>query len=217
MVGGQLGSTIMGNKFEQAFVNEIDALFEDDRARALATISSELHKFLILEAPGVRFKYSATDDELVAILKVLSRDALVTYAQFHASKPLGFPELPISFDACKEMKNKRYPCAQLTGFFGLSQLMARWDKKHPTFKPFFRGLLADERTPKQLREDPELRKMFSPKPLEGLRQGGYWATPATLKGWVDLVARIDASVRQPANSVLMIAHARALADRGIQY
>jgi len=36
-VGGQLGSTIMGNKFEQAFVNEIDALFEDDRARALAT------------------------------------------------------------------------------------------------------------------------------------------------------------------------------------
>jgi len=201
----------MYEKFERVLVDKVDKLFEDGRARAIAALNAEhLNKFLILEAPGIKFRYSATDDELVGILKVLACDALITYALFHFDKPSGFPELPISFDACKDMKDKRDPRAQLVGCFGYSQLLARWDENHPAFRLFCRGLLADKRTPKRLREDPELQQMFPPKRLEGLVEGSYWTTPDMLKGWINLVARIDASVRQPIDSVLMVAQARRL-------
>ena len=200
---------------QQAVAGKIDALFENDRARAFAGLSSECHKFLILEAPGIKFRYSATDDEIVAILKVLARYALIAHVQFHLSKPPGFPELPITWDACKDMKDRRDKRAQLVGCFGTSQMRARWDKKHPTFKPFCRGLMADARTPKRLRDDSELQRMFPPKQLRGLVQGAYWCSPATLKGWVNLVARIDASVRQPVDNVLMVEHVKHMRAQGI--
>jgi hypothetical protein len=184
------------NKFEQAFVDKVDALFENDRARAIANLSSEHYEYLVLEAPYIKFRYSAIDNELVALLKVLTCDALVTYAQFHTSKPPGFPDLPLSFYACKDMKDKRDKRAQLTGLFGTSQLLARWDKGHPSFDAFNCGLMADERTPKDLREDFELRQIFPPKRLQGLTEGSYWCTFKTLGAWCDLVARIDASVKR---------------------
>src|SRR5262245_49387734 len=126
----------MRDKFEQAFIDEIDKLFENDRARAIADLNAEhLNKFLILEAPGIKFRYSATDDELVTILKPLAYAALVAHARFHWDKPFGFPELPITFNACKDMKDKRDKRAQLVGCFGFSQMLAKWSRKHPTFKP----------------------------------------------------------------------------------
>src|SRR5262249_12696101 len=162
-------------------VDEVDKLFDDDRARGFAIISPELHKFLILEAPGIKFRYSATDDELVGILKPLAFAALVAHAQFHWDKPPGFPELPISFDACLTMKERCDKRAQLVGCFALSLLRAKWSEKHPAFKRFCRGLMEDTRTPKQLREDPELQKMFPPKLLRGLVEGPYWCTAKMLK------------------------------------
>jgi hypothetical protein len=186
----------MYSKFEQVLVDEVDRLFEDDRARAIANLSPEHYEYLVLEAPHIKFRYSAIDNELVAILKVLTCDALVTYAQFHTSKPPGFPDLPLSFDACTDMKDKRDKRAQLTGLFGTSQLRARWDKGHPPLDAFTRGLMADERTPKNLREDLELRQIFPPKRLQGLAEGSYWCTFETLRAWCDLVARIDASVKR---------------------
>jgi hypothetical protein len=200
---------------QQAIACKIDALFENDRARAFASLSSDCHKFLILEAPGIKFRYSATDDELVAILKVLACDALIAYTQFHLSKPPGFPELPITPYACEDMKARRDKRAQLVGCFGTSQMRARWGKKHPTFKPFCRGLMADARTPKRLRDDSELQRMFPPKQLRGLVQGSCWCSPATWRGWVNLVARIDASVRQPVDSMLMLAHVKNLREQGV--
>jgi hypothetical protein len=40
----------------QAVAGKIDAPFENDRARALANLPSDCHKFLILEAPGIKFR-----------------------------------------------------------------------------------------------------------------------------------------------------------------
>jgi hypothetical protein len=200
---------------QQAVAGKIDALFENDRARAFASLSPECHKFLILEAPGIKFRYSATDDELVGILKVLARDALIAYVQFHLSKPPGFPELPITPYACEDMKARRDKRAHLVGCYGTSQMRARWDKKHPMFRPFCRGLMADARTSKRLRNDSQLRQMFPPKQLRGLVQGSYWCSPATLDGWINLVARIDASVRQPVDNVLMVEHVKHMRAQGI--
>jgi hypothetical protein len=200
---------------QQAVADKIDALFENDRACAFANLSSDCHKFLILEAPGIKFRYAATDDELVAILKVLARDALIAFVQFHFSKPPGFPELPITPYACEDMRASRDKRAQLVGCFGTSQMRARWDKKHPTFKPFCRGLMADARTPKRLRDDSELQRMFKPKPLRGLVEGAYWCTPATSKAWVTLVARVDASVRQPVDNLLMVEHVKHMRAQGV--
>jgi hypothetical protein len=201
---------------QQAVAGEIDALFENDRARAIATVSSELHKFLVLEAPGIKFPYVVTDDELVAMLKPLSRDALITYVQHHLSKPPGFPDLPISPDACREMEERHDKRAQLVGRYGTSQMRARWDKRHPTFKRFCRGLMADKRTPTNLRNDLELYQMFPPKWLRGLQQDRCWGTADTLKEWARLVWRVDTSLEQPIVRTLMLAHTRALADRGIR-
>jgi hypothetical protein len=201
---------------QQKVAGEIDALFENERARALATIWSDSREFLVLEAPGIKFPYNAMDDELVAMLKPLSCDALITYVQHHLSKPPGFPELPISPDACREMEEQHDKRAQLVGRYGTSQMRARWVKRHPTFKPFCRGLLADERTPPNLRNDLELRQMFPPKPLQGLQQDGYWSTADTREAWAHLVWRVDTSLELPIERTLMAAHMKALAERGIR-
>jgi hypothetical protein len=201
---------------QQAVAGKIDALFDDERARALATVSSEVHEFLVLEAPGIKFPYNAMDDELVAILKPLSCDAMIVYVQHHLSKPPGFPELPITSYACQDMEEQHDKLAQLVGRYGTSQMRARWVKRHPTFKLFCRGLLADERTPPNLRNDPELRQMFPPKPLQGLQQDGYWSTADTRKAWARLVWRVDTSLEVPIERTLMAAHRKALAERGIR-
>jgi hypothetical protein len=112
----------------------------------------------------------------------------------------------------RESRDKR---AQLVGCFGTSQMRAKWDKKHPTFKSFSRGMMADARTPKRLRNDPELRRMFPPKQLRGLVEGSYWCTPTTWKEWVTLVARVDASVRQPVENLLMVEHVKHMRAQGI--
>ena len=200
----------------QAVADKIDALFEDDRARALATIWPDSREFLVLEAPGIKFRYSATDDELVAILKVLACNALIVQVQHHLNKPPGFPELPISPYACRDMEEREDKRARLVGRYGTSQLRARWDKRHPTFKRFCRGLMADERTPTQLRDDPELRQMFPSKQLWGSQHDGYWGTADTLKAWAHLVWRVDTSLILPIERTRMRAHMKSLAERGIR-
>src|SRR5262249_24113400 len=147
-------------------------------------------KYVVLSAPFIELHYAMFDDALIAELKDLICKALAKQTQFHESKPAWAPGLPISLDAGKELKCKRDPRVQLVGFYGISQLIAKYDESHPAFKPFCCGLMADARTPKNLREDSKLRRMFPPKQLNGLAQGGYWYTPETLKAWCDLMARI---------------------------
>jgi hypothetical protein len=182
------------NRFEQAFADQVDALFEEQRAIVCENISTLNWKRVILSAPFIKLHYAMFDDALIVELKDLICKALTTQARFHESKPAWAPDLPLNLDAGRELKCKRDPRVQLVGFYGISQLIAKYDESHPAFKPFCCGLLADERTPKNLREDSVLRRMFPPKQLNGLGQGGYWWTPETLGAWCDLMTRIGASI-----------------------
>jgi hypothetical protein len=193
----------MGNRFEQALVDQVEALFEEQRAIVCETIGAPDWKRVILSAPFVEIHYAMFDDELIAELKDLICNALATQARFHASKPSWAPDLPLSLNAGRELKRKRDPRVRLVGYYGISQLVAKYDESHPAFEPFCRGLMADARTPKNLREDPDLQRLFPPKRLglapgglapSGLAQGGYWYTLETLKSWCDLMARVGASI-----------------------
>jgi hypothetical protein len=193
----------MGNKFEQAFVDQVDKLFEQDRATVCETVDAFDWKYTVLSAPFIRVSYAMFDDELIEALKTLTCKALAKQAQFHESKPSWAPDLPLSFHASRELKCECAPRVRLVGYFGLSQLLAQYDEAHPAFDPFCRGLLADERTRKNLREDSMLQQVFPPKRLDpargglapsGLAQAGYWYTFETLRAWCDLRARVSASV-----------------------
>jgi hypothetical protein len=196
----------MCNKFEQALVNQVDRLFEEDRATVCETVDAFDWKYTILSAPFIRVSYAMFDDELIATLKELTCKALAQQAQFHEIKPFWAPDLPLSFHASRELKFECDPRVRLVGYFGLSQLLAQYDESHPAFDRFCSGLLADERTRKNLREDPELRRLFPPEKfyglvqgedglvLGGLAQGGWWYSIETLRAWCDLRARVGASV-----------------------
>jgi hypothetical protein len=177
----------------QKVADQVDELFEKERALGIANVGAVNAKYLVIDAPIIGLLYSAIDDELIAELKALTCRGLATWARFHRSKPSGFPDLPLSFDAGQKMICDRDPRVALVGYYGHSQLMAKWDEEHPSFNDFCRGLLACKHAPKRLRE---LRWMFPPKPLEGLPddEGLYWRTPETLRAWCNLMARCDASV-----------------------
>jgi len=184
----------MRDKFERAFVDEVDRIFEKDRTAACENVSAPDWKRTILSAPFIELHYAMFDDALIAELKNLICKALTAQMRFHESKPAWAPDLPLSFNAGRELKSKRDPRVQLVGYYGISQLIAQYDEDHPAFKLFVCGLLADERTPKKLREDPTLQRMFPPKYMRELGQGGYWYTPATLGAWCDLMTKVGASV-----------------------
>ena len=184
----------MGNKFERAIVDQVDRLFEEDRAIVCENIGAPNWKRVVLSAPFIELHYAMFDDELISELKELTCNALATQARFHASKPSWAPDLPLSLNAGGKLKRKHDLRMRLVGYYGISQLVAKYVESHPAFEPFCRGLMADARTPKNLREDPGLRQLFPPKKLNGLAQGGYWFTPQMLEAWCDLMARIGASI-----------------------
>ena len=57
---------------------------------------------------------------------------------------------------------------ELLAKFAASLLNTKWDPEHVSYDVFFRGLMADRDTPARLRNNPELRKAYPPKRLEGL-------------------------------------------------
>jgi hypothetical protein len=191
-------------RFEQAFVGQVDKLFEQDRATVCETVDAFDWKYTVLSAPFIKVSYAMFDDELIATLKELICKALTEQAQFHESKPSWAPDLPLSFAASRELKCECDPRTRLVGYFGLSQLLAQYHELHPAFDRFCRGFMADERMRTYFREDPELRRMFPPEKicglapgeglLQGLSQAGFWYTFETLKSWCDLRARVCASI-----------------------
>jgi len=184
----------MCDKFERAFVDEVDRIFERNRTNACENVGAPDWKRTILSAPFIELHYAMFDDALIAELKNLICKALTAQMRFHESKPAWAPDLPLSFNAARELKRKRDPRVQLVGFFGLSQLIAQYDEDHPAFEPFCCGLLADDRTSARLRENSKLRRMFPPKHVRELGQGGYWYSPVTLQAWCDLMTKVGASV-----------------------
>jgi hypothetical protein len=191
-------------RFEQALVAQVDRLFEEDRTVTCKNVGTLDWKRVVLSAPFVRLHYAMFDDGLIEELKILVRAALAKKMQFHLTKPSWAPDLPLSLDEGRKLKRKRDKRVQLVGYYGISQLMARYDEAHPYFDPFCCGLMADESTPEDLRSNFDLQRMYPPKRIMGLAkgeggfariaQGGYWCTDATLMSWCDLMARIGASV-----------------------
>jgi hypothetical protein len=92
----------MHNKFEQAFVDQVDKLFAQDRATVCENVSAVDWKYTILSAPFVEVGYAMFDDELIAELKELACKALAAQAQFHEIKPSW---APICLSASLQAKN----------------------------------------------------------------------------------------------------------------
>jgi hypothetical protein len=181
---------------QQAVANQVDMLFEKNRARAITNLSSADRKSLILEAPIIKLLYSAIDDELIAMLKTVTCDAVVAWQRYDESKPPGLPGLPVNSVACNKLLNERDYRLQLLGKYGGSQRGSLFDKGHPSIRDFNCGIMANEHTPKWFREDPELLREFPPKWLDGLsnHKGSFWYTDDTLFAWCKLTARIKASI-----------------------
>jgi hypothetical protein len=182
---------------QQAIANQVDMLFEKGRAHAIANLSSADRKSLILEAPIIKLLYSAVDDELIAMLKVVACDAVVAWQRFHESKPPGLPDLPVNSVACNKLLGERDYRLQLLGKYGVSQRGSLFNREHPSFPDFNCGVMACKYAPKYLREDLEMLRDYPPKWLDGLsnHEGLFWHTDDTLFAWCELTARIKASIK----------------------
>lgn len=97
--------------------------------------------------------------------------ALVAHLWFATQKPADAPDLPL--DRCTR--------AALDREDGLSYLVAAFGYSlnyrdffiggHPDFGTFARGVMASARTREVVRNDPDLRRRYPPKPLKGLEPG----------------------------------------------
>jgi hypothetical protein len=86
--------------------------------------------------------------------------------------------LPLRMELCDTFIYKdHYNALRLLGYFGRSWRWNNWDEQHPEFDAFCCGVLDYICSPPELRMDPELRKMFSPKALAGLTTPLQWRSP----------------------------------------
>ena len=172
---------------------------DDDRLRKLCAAEFALHvnelysKARIetfsggpawVEVPVVGLFHPIGDEDAAAALDELSRRALEARARFAIDGPPWGQPLPTSWDIiCKmtqigelveagilaqDYYNGRL---ELLAHFVASWVGSKWDPRHPSFKRFARGMMADKSTPARLRENIDLLREYPPKRLPGLMSG----------------------------------------------
>src|SRR5262245_8256924 len=132
-----------------------------------------------VEHPVVGLFRQAGDEIAAAALEELDRRALAARERFKTDGPPWAQPLPVSWDViCRFARigelieagvlapdNGRW---ELLGHFASSLLGSKWDPEHVSFDRFCRGMMAARSTRSYLRNDPELRRAYPPKPLPGL-------------------------------------------------
>jgi hypothetical protein len=132
-----------------------------------------------VEHPAVGLFRHVGDEAAAAALEELDRRALAARERFKTDGPAWAQPLPVSWNACCRFArigelveagvlapdNGRW---ELLGHFASSLLGSKWDPEHVSFDRFCRGMMADRSTRSYLRNDPELRRAYPPKPLPGL-------------------------------------------------
>ena len=158
-------------RIEEACSREVEVLLEAMFESAARTT--------VRAASGVFFGY----DPIIGHLFVLGEDnsrlrsmiyrALAAKTRFREEAPTGWPALPVHPEAIEAAVDADDVRRRVTGMFGESLRSEDWRPEHPSVRPFVEGLLFDSDTPAEIRDDPQLRRQFSPHPLEGIA-GGCW-------------------------------------------
>jgi hypothetical protein len=120
-----------------------------------------------VEVPVVGLFHHVRDEDAAAALNELARRASAARERFKTDGPPWAQPLPTSWDDCCKLARVGGRM-ELLGHYASSLLGSKWDETQPPFDVFCRGVMADRTTPAYLRNDPELRREFPPKPLEGL-------------------------------------------------
>jgi hypothetical protein len=150
----------------QAFVDFIEAQFEEQRARAIETYGAETLPYLIAESPCIAIKYAAVDDGTIAVLKLMACRALERRVQFRQARPPWAPDLPIDYADCVELEGSTCARMQCVGEYGSSLLISGWDPAHPFFDDYCR-----ETGP-----------------------GRYWHQDETIPKFMQFLHRVDAGI-----------------------
>jgi hypothetical protein len=112
--------------------------------------------------------------------------------------------LPLHQKDCELLQNADDVRLNLVGYYGLSQLYACWDEQHPNFRIFNCGLMANDQTPAEIRNDVGLQREFPPHPLVGF-DGLHWRSPESWAEvrWVQAAeaVRAKANCRRKTTSV----------------
>lgn len=118
-------------------------------------------------APVTRHVFVVGQDH--SKLRLLVCRALAADAKYRRDAPAGWPPLPICREDIKAaIKADDNPWLNVVGHFGSSLRSDDWRADHPGLAEFASGLMSYRHTPDQIRNDPELRRLFPPVGLKGL-------------------------------------------------
>jgi hypothetical protein len=103
--------------------------------------------------------------------------ALRARAWFAEHGPPDAPPLPLSYAARERLKAEG-GVSRIIGWYARSLRARGYDvDEHPPFDDYACGVMASERAPDCIRQDPDLCDRFPPRPLRGLGAGLYWSPP----------------------------------------
>jgi hypothetical protein len=109
--------------------------------------------------------------------KRLGRRALSARKWFAENGPPDAPRLPISYDEREALKHGGPD--HILAWYGCSVACLDFDiEQHPSLYDYGCGVMASEHAPDFIKNDPELRRRFPPRPLTGLGPGLCWEPPA---------------------------------------
>jgi hypothetical protein len=161
------------------------------RDRLLETFSREYEAYIrrlfeaapripntgLAETPIIGGQFFTWADHTHLLLKVCR--ALCAREQVHHDAP-GWPALPLHVQEIAAMEAADCPRCGVLGLYAGSLKEMGWNyDEHPHFPAFVGGLLAYDCTPEHIRNDRELRRDFSPRPLMGLCDGElFWRDAA---------------------------------------
>jgi hypothetical protein len=99
--------------------------------------------------------------------------ALLARKRFQDEGPFDAPLLPLTYGERQFLKRGGLP--HIVAWYAESLLSMNYDfAAHIHFENYARGVMASPYAPDLIKQDPELKRRFPPKPLDGLNSGLVW-------------------------------------------
>jgi len=160
---------------EAEFAQHVEKMFDREVVRVL------VHKLPFGTAPILETPFDARDEASIAKAKGETCRALAARKWHRNHAPRWAEKLPISQNDFNENWREQSPQQLLLLNFGSSLQFLWWHyNQHPPFPTYAAGVLAYDFAPDEIRNDPELLKEFTPRPLAGLDRFLRYNTPAMI-------------------------------------
>jgi hypothetical protein len=158
--------------YDDEFEQRVTELFDREVGQAL------LREPPFGRAPILETVFDPADEAAVGRLKRRICAARAASIWHRETAPPWARDLPVSESDFSKRLNELAPRQQLLQFFGYSVRAFGWVyKPHPSFPIYARGFMSYDFAPEELRNDPDLRKEFPPRPLAGLDTTLCYNTP----------------------------------------